>query len=339
MAFDAHTNFAYSTVATAPSPATTGTTLTVAAGAGANFPAAPFNCTVWGVGSQPTYTTTAATTAEIIRVTSKGTGDNWTIVRLTEDATATARTIIIGDQIAATLTKKTFTDIEGSYAAPVTMLTYQNRQLGASTQSSGGQNSLWIVPFRVPGGAYVSCSSLLFMQSFSGTVSSNVTATWAQTVRWALYSNNTSNSTRLDSWISSSYTGQIWLNSNTSASIGWEGFASNSQGTGLITAQFFGPRLIPQNIGSSIPPGLYAFAFAASTSTAGYNLLVTNAGFIMDAPVTVGMGTIGAATTQTVGFVDAGTYSVVTGGIPSSIGFSEILQTLNVVPFIKMGAI
>jgi hypothetical protein len=30
---------------------------------------------------------------------------------------------------------------------------------------------------------------------------------------------------------------------------------------------------------------------------------------------------------------------VVTGGIPSSIGFSEILQTLNVVPFIKMGAI
>ena len=237
MAFDNHTNFAYSTVATAPTPnAQTSTNLSVQAGDGAKFPTVPFNCTVWPIGAQP-----LSTTAEIITVTSKGTGDNWTITRTAETG-GVNRSIVVGDQIAATLTKKTFTDIEGSYAAPVTMLTYHNRQLGASTQSSGGQNSLWIVPFRIPGGAYVSASSLLFMQSFSGTVSSNVTATWAQTVRWAIYSNNTSNSTKLESWISSSYTGQIWLNSNTSASIGWEGFASNSQGTGLITQQFFGPR-------------------------------------------------------------------------------------------------
>ena len=35
---DAHKNFAYSTIATAPTPATSGTTLVVQAGEGALFP-------------------------------------------------------------------------------------------------------------------------------------------------------------------------------------------------------------------------------------------------------------------------------------------------------------
>lgn len=111
---DAHKNFAYSTVATAPSPATTGTTLTVATGEGALFPAAPFNCTVWGTASQPTLTGVNATTAEIIRVTSKGSGDDWTITRL-EEGLVTPRTIVIGDQIAASITAKTLTDIEDNW--------------------------------------------------------------------------------------------------------------------------------------------------------------------------------------------------------------------------------
>lgn len=107
MAFDAHSNFAYSTVATAPSPAASGTTLTVTSGQGARFPAAPFNCTVWATGAQPTVDN-----AEIIRVTSKGTGDDWTIVRAQEGSTA--RSIVVGDQIAATITSKTLTDVENS---------------------------------------------------------------------------------------------------------------------------------------------------------------------------------------------------------------------------------
>ncbi len=102
---DAHKNFAYSTVATAPSPATSGTTLTVATGEGANFPAAPFNVTVWPVGTRPTNAN-----AEILRVTNKGTGDNWTITR-TQESTS-ARTIVVGDQIAATITSLTLTDAE-----------------------------------------------------------------------------------------------------------------------------------------------------------------------------------------------------------------------------------
>lgn len=91
-------NFAYSTVATAPSPATTGTSLVVAAGDGAKFPAVPFNLTIWPAGALPT-----AANAEIVRVTAIAT-DTLTISRAQESTTA--RTVIIGDQIAQTFSAR-----------------------------------------------------------------------------------------------------------------------------------------------------------------------------------------------------------------------------------------
>lgn len=104
MALDQHKNFAYSAVATAPSPATSGTTLVVTAAQGALFPTPPFNATIWPAGSNPT-----AANAEIVRVTSVST-DTLTIVRAQEGTTA--RTVVVGDQIAATITAKTLTDAE-----------------------------------------------------------------------------------------------------------------------------------------------------------------------------------------------------------------------------------
>lgn len=104
MAFDAHGRLSYSTVATAPSPATSGTSLVVSAGTGTTFPAAPFNCTVWPTGANPT-----TSNSEIVRVTNVST-DTFTITRAQESSSA--RTVIIGDQIANTETVKTFTDIE-----------------------------------------------------------------------------------------------------------------------------------------------------------------------------------------------------------------------------------
>lgn len=103
--FDAHANLAYSTIATAPSPATSGTSLVVQSGDGAKFPAAPFNALIW-------LANTRATTAnaEIVRVTAKAT-DTFTITRAQEGSSA--RTVIVGDQIAATITARTITDIEG----------------------------------------------------------------------------------------------------------------------------------------------------------------------------------------------------------------------------------
>ena len=102
---DQHKNFAYSTVATAPSPATTGTSLVVAAADGAKFPTVPFNATVWPAGAQP-----LTTNAEIVRVTTIST-DTFTITRAQESSTA--RSVVVGDQIAATVTAKTLTDAEG----------------------------------------------------------------------------------------------------------------------------------------------------------------------------------------------------------------------------------
>lgn len=90
-------NGAYSTVATAPSPSSSGTSLVVAAGEGTNFPTVPFNAVVCPAGAQP-----KPSNMEIVRVTARST-DTLTITR-TQEGTS-ARAIQVGDQIWAGLTK------------------------------------------------------------------------------------------------------------------------------------------------------------------------------------------------------------------------------------------
>ena len=92
---DALKNFAYSLVATAPSPATSGTSLVVTAGQGTYFPATPFDATIWPSGVQPTNTN-----AEIVRVTNVST-DTFTITRAQYGTTA--QSIAVGYQIAQTV--------------------------------------------------------------------------------------------------------------------------------------------------------------------------------------------------------------------------------------------
>jgi hypothetical protein len=104
MAFDPHANLAVSAVATAPNPPTSGTSLTVNAGEGSRFPVPPFNVTVWPAGAAPT-----PANAEILRVTARAT-DTLTLLRAQESTAA--RAIGFGDQIAATITAKTLTDVE-----------------------------------------------------------------------------------------------------------------------------------------------------------------------------------------------------------------------------------
>ena len=112
MPFDAHANLAASTVAVAPAPAGSGTTLSVAAGQGALFPTAPFNAVIWP-GSQQVPT---AATAEIVRVIAMS-GDNiTTMVRATSTEPVALGPIAIGVgyHIVAAVTAKTLTDIEGA---------------------------------------------------------------------------------------------------------------------------------------------------------------------------------------------------------------------------------
>jgi hypothetical protein len=111
---DAVKNFAWSTVATAPSPATTGTSLTVTAGEGARYPAVPFNASVFPAGTMPT-----PVNAEIVRVTARTT-DVLTITRTQEGSSA--RAIVVGDQIAAAITAKTLTDLDLGFANPMSAL-------------------------------------------------------------------------------------------------------------------------------------------------------------------------------------------------------------------------
>jgi hypothetical protein len=109
MPSDDHRNFSYSAVATAPAPPTSGTSLVVATGQGLRFPTPPFNCTVW-----PDGELAVGGNAEIVRVTAVA-ADTFTITR-TQEASQN-RAILVGDQIAATITDKTLTDVEGDIAA------------------------------------------------------------------------------------------------------------------------------------------------------------------------------------------------------------------------------
>jgi len=102
---DAHKNFGYSTVLTPPT-GDAPITLVVQSGHGARFPTPPFNATVWPAGEQP-----LSANAEIVRVTAIST-DTLTITRAQEGSTQ--RTIVVGDQIAATITAKTLTDVEAA---------------------------------------------------------------------------------------------------------------------------------------------------------------------------------------------------------------------------------
>ncbi len=128
---DNHRNFSYSTVATAPSPATSGTSLVVAAADGTKFPTVPFNATVWPAATQPT-----AANAEVVRVTTIST-DTFTITRAQESSSA--RTVVVGDQIAATVTAKTLTDVEADVAlkAPLASPTFTGTATAAALTATG----------------------------------------------------------------------------------------------------------------------------------------------------------------------------------------------------------
>jgi hypothetical protein len=142
---DVHKNFAESLVAIAPSPAISGTSLTVTSTEGGLFPATPFNATVWPAGAQPT-----TANAEIVRVTNI-LGDVFTIVRAQEGTPANA--LAVGFQIAATITAKTMFDAENPIVTWSPFIVGAGAASGLQTisstsQSSGG--SMLVFPITVP---------------------------------------------------------------------------------------------------------------------------------------------------------------------------------------------
>ena len=108
----ARSNFPFSTVATAPDPATTGTELVVDAGHGARFPSTPFKAVVCPADTRP-----LPSNAEVINVTNVST-DTFTIER--EAESSTARTIVVGDEIFAFESAAGFDSIFDHLAATAT---------------------------------------------------------------------------------------------------------------------------------------------------------------------------------------------------------------------------
>src|SRR5579859_2955377 len=90
------------TVATAPAPATTGTSLVVAAGLGASAPGTPFDAMVWAAGIAP-----VAPNFEVVTVSGVAT-DTLTIARHSRQTAA--RTIVVGDSIRALTPNQLRTD-------------------------------------------------------------------------------------------------------------------------------------------------------------------------------------------------------------------------------------
>jgi hypothetical protein len=103
---DAVANFSYTTVTVAPSPAASGTALTVADSE--VLPAPPFNAVVWPAGAPIPL----ATQAEIVRVTANASGV-LTIVRDAETGGIT-RSIRVGDQLMAAVTAGLLEQIAGA---------------------------------------------------------------------------------------------------------------------------------------------------------------------------------------------------------------------------------
>ncbi len=179
---DAHTNFAYSTIVTAPSPASSGTEIVVGTGQGKLFPDTPFNATIWPTGTQP-----ISTNAEIVTVTTIA-NDTFTIVRAQEGSSA--RTVIVGDQIAATITAKTLTDAEAPLTtwAPFILASSSN---GLQTLNNGilstGTGSLFMFPVTIP--ASLQFNQILILNSL-GLSAGNSTASNTYHSKFGIYSRN-----------------------------------------------------------------------------------------------------------------------------------------------------
>ena len=179
-----HKNFAYSTILTAPSPANSGTTIDIQAGDGSKFPDVPFQATIWPTGAQPT-----SSNAEIVTVTGYTGDDGFTITRAQEGTSA--RSILVGDQIAATITAQTLTDAESPLPFWSPFILASGAASGLQTLNNGtgstGTGSLFMFPVTIP--SNINFAEIIVPNSLS-IVSSTNTASNTYISKYGIYSLN-----------------------------------------------------------------------------------------------------------------------------------------------------
>lgn len=175
MAFDTHSNFAFGTVVTAPSPVTTGTVLVIGTTYFANFPdpgtSSPYDCVVWPGGTLP-----LSDNAEVIRVLSKGTNGTLNISRNAESSGT--RSIAIGDQFGLNITSKSFTDIENTVGSLNSANLLRNSNfINNSTNGYGGTPDNVVASGTVVQGGFPAMSPAL-VQTWTGVSSTNCQGMW-----------------------------------------------------------------------------------------------------------------------------------------------------------------
>lgn len=276
---DAHKNFAISTVATAPSPAASGTSLVVSSGTGTLFPAVPFNATVWPAGAQP-----LSTNAEIVRVTNIST-DTFTITR-TQEGTS-ARTIVVGDQIAATITAKTLTDIESNYIGSWSPYIPTSGGTGvqslANSSGSSSTGSLYVFPvtlqYPVKFNQIIVPNQLSYVLSATTTTASN--SYYSSYGIYSMVSNSlltliSSNSFSIGESLTQSSTNAVTLSwnyptSTATSGYGYGNFPAGTIGSGGISSYLSGTRAVGLQFGGevSLSGGQYWIGLMSQRSTAG----------------------------------------------------------------------
>lgn len=112
--FDDHKNLSTSTVATPPSPPSSGTSLVLAAGGAALMPAAPFDLTIRPAGSMAT-----PANAEVARCTNVNVGTDTLTITRAQYGTA-ARTVLTGDVAFAGVTDQMLDALEAIAVLAVT---------------------------------------------------------------------------------------------------------------------------------------------------------------------------------------------------------------------------
>jgi hypothetical protein len=287
---DAHKNFAYSTIRGTNQGDTTnpgtGTTLTVQAGDGTKFPPVPFNATVWPNGVQP-----LSTNAEIVRVTDIDM-DTFTIVRQQESSSS--HSVIVGDQIAATITNKTLTDAE----APLTIWSPVHiagvAQTGLQTLGKTAQigtNSLYVFPVTVP--PNLQFNQILLGNSISLISTTNSSAANTNYSYYGLYSLNARTALNLIS--SSSFSIKETLSSRSytisypvsTATSGWSYATTSYSTSGQMSSFVSGSRMVGLHFGGNLTltGGHYYVGILSLRSTQNVNSLGLSLAGIVGQPI------------------------------------------------------
>lgn len=270
---DAHKNFSYSTIASAPSPASTGTSLEVTAGHGTRFPSAPFNATIWPAGEQPT-----STNAEIVRVTNIST-DTFTITR--EQENTRSRTILIGDQIAAAITNSTLIEAENimSRWSPYILASGGTglQTLASNTSAQTGTGSLFVFP--VTARNNVNFAHIVLVNQLSVVTSATGAISNTYVSKFGLYSMNgntlsliTSNSFSMGVTLNSVSLSMYYPTSTHSNGYSYGSFAMgrNLTTSGEISSYISGSRAVGLNFNRIVrlDEGIYWIGIMSQRSTA-----------------------------------------------------------------------